>query len=135
MTPQERWETARARIADLRAMTREATPAPWRSQTFGSDGYSVLGPKGSRPGGHRLATPTVARCGHEAWEVDKANATLIATLRNTSGGFLALAETALNVHQPTPDPEATWAVHCASDGHHWPCTFVEPILNAFGIRP
>ena len=65
-------------LAELRLLAAEATPGPWRDNVLGSEGYQILG--GHKPVGvHGSTRPLyIARCGHEAWEVDKANAAYIA---------------------------------------------------------
>ena len=138
MTPQERWEAAREHVARLTELAQDATPAPWRPFAMGSEGYTVLGPQGSVRGAHRKHTPRTALCTHEDWDTDKANAHAIAAIRNAAGGLLATAQTVLLVHRPA-DPDASpWATtHCAGCRRErkWPCALVEPLLNAFGIRP
>lgn len=62
----------------IEALANAATPGPWEASVLGSEGYAVTGPQGSIPGRHRLRAPRVARCGHEAWDTDKANAEHIA---------------------------------------------------------
>lgn len=62
----------------IEALANAATPGPWEASVLGSEGYAVTGPQGSIPGRHRLRAPRVARCGHEAWDTDKANAAHIA---------------------------------------------------------
>lgn len=63
-------------IESLRALHEAATPGPWEETVLGSEGYDVRAPG---PTKRRLR---VARCGYEAWEVDRANAELIAAMRN-----------------------------------------------------
>lgn len=61
----------------LAVLAQAATPGPWTADVLGSEGYAV---NAERPASdHRLRRRLrVARCGHEEWETDKANAAFIA---------------------------------------------------------
>ncbi len=61
------------RLAELQERAEAASPGEWVDFVLGSEGYAVLA---DNPG--RLRRLQVARCGHEAWDVDKANAEHIA---------------------------------------------------------
>lgn len=63
---------------DLRALAEAATPGPWQANVLGSEGYAVVGDTGRRFAGDRVRLGHIARCGHESWEIDKANAAYIA---------------------------------------------------------
>ena len=135
MTPQERWQAANDHLTALRTQLSAATRPPWQALALGSEGYIVYGPQGSRRNGHPRAIPHLARCTQEDWHTDRANAELIATLRNAAHGLLDTARTALSVHRPHTDAGVLADGQCAGCHHRWPCTFVEPLLNTFGIRP
>lgn len=84
MTPEERTR--------LRRLAGAATPGEWVAFVLGSEGYAVLAPPD--PAGNPLRRLRVAFCGHEAWEVDKANAAFIAAARNAVPALLAELEQA-----------------------------------------
>lgn len=67
-------------LADARAKAEAATPGPWKADVLGSEGYAVTGPQGSAKSGHPRRVPRVARCGHEDWDTDRANAAHIARM-------------------------------------------------------
>jgi hypothetical protein len=72
----------RSAVVRLAEQAQAATPGPWRADVLGSEGYAVTTVNGVKPVPKqtgRLRRPIrVARCGHEDWDTDKANAEFIA---------------------------------------------------------
>lgn len=58
----------------MRERAAAAPPGPWVENVLGSEGYAVMGQRR----GTGIGRTWVARCGMEAWEVDKAAAIYIA---------------------------------------------------------
>lgn len=70
---------------DLRALLEAATPGPWEPYVLGSEGYEVRGPRSDRPLSRQRR---IARVGYNDWDGDKADAALIAALRNEAAALL-----------------------------------------------
>lgn len=71
-------ELLREAASLIRERALVATPGPWSEYVLGSEGYDVRGPDQLLPTSRIPRRVRVARCGYEAWEVDKANAEHIA---------------------------------------------------------
>ena len=80
MSPEER--------AELRALAEAATAGPWEAQVLGSEGYAVRAEPIPVGKGSMTRRPRVARCGHEDWDTDKANAAFIAAARTAVPALL-----------------------------------------------